>query len=64
MVTPGLNQAAPMAFSHENEEASPGYYKVQLESVVAELTAWEHTGYHRYTFKVPGKRVILVDAQH
>ncbi len=64
LVTPGLNQAAPMAFSHENEEASPGYYKVQLESVVAELTAWEHTGYHRYTFKVPGKRVILVDAQH
>ena len=64
LVTPGLNQAVPMAFSHDNEEASPGYYKVQLEGVVAELTAWEHTGYHRYTFKVPGKRVILVDARH
>ncbi len=64
LVTPGLNQARPMGFSHENEEASPGYYKVQLESVVAELTAWEHTGYHRYTFKVPGKRVILVDARY
>ena len=64
LVTPGLNQAKPLAFSHDNEKARPGYYKVQLESVVAELTAWEHTGYHRYTFKVPGKRVILVDARH
>ena len=64
LVTPGLNHAGPMAFSHENEQASPGYYKVELESVTAELTAWEHTGFHRYTFKVPGDRVILVDARH
>lgn len=64
LVTPGLNEVRPLAFSHDNEEAEPGYYKVQLESVVAELTVWEHTGYHRYTFKVPGKRVVLLDARH
>ncbi|MBO4624970.1 MAG: GH92 family glycosyl hydrolase [Bacteroidales bacterium] len=63
-VMPGLNEVKPMGFTHDNEEASPGYYKVQLESVVAELTAWEHTGYHRYTFKVPGKRMIMVDATY
>ena len=39
-------------FSHENEEASPGYYKVLLDdyNVTAELTATKRTGFHRYTF--------------
>lgn len=39
-------------FSHENEEARPGYYKVLLDDsgVTAELTATSRTGMHRYTF--------------
>lgn len=38
-------------FSHINETAKPGYYKVKLQNqVLCELTATERTGFHRYTF--------------
>ncbi len=43
-----------MPFSHRNESATPGYYRVRLDNgVLCELTAAERTGHHRYTF--PGK---------
>ncbi|WP_250005772.1 GH92 family glycosyl hydrolase [Actinoplanes sp. M2I2] len=40
------------AYSHDDEEASPGYYRVGLRTydVKAELTATERTGWQRYTF--------------
>ncbi len=40
-------------FSHENETASPGYYSVFFKSdnILAELTATQRCGIHRYTFK-------------
>ncbi|WP_250033053.1 GH92 family glycosyl hydrolase [Paractinoplanes maris] len=40
------------AYSHDDEEASPGYYRVGLPTygVKAELTATERTGWQRYTF--------------
>jgi putative alpha-1,2-mannosidase len=36
-------------FSHDKEEASPGYYKVDLDSysIKAELTASERVGFHQ-----------------
>ncbi len=38
-------------FSHTNESAKPGYYRVQLNNNVnCEFTATERTGFHRYTF--------------
>jgi len=39
-------------FSHEREEAHPGYYAVTLDDyrIRAELTASERVGFHRYTF--------------
>ena len=38
-------------FSHANESAKPGYYKVQLSNnVICEFTTAERTGFHRYTF--------------
>lgn len=39
-------------FSHENEKAEPGYYSVLLqdENILAEVTATERAGLHRYTF--------------
>ncbi len=39
-------------FSHRDEEASPGYYRVQLtdNNIRVELTASEFVGMHRYTF--------------
>lgn len=50
---PSVNPADSMSlFSHENEVARPGYYKVTLDNsgVVAELTATSRAGMHRYTF--------------
>ncbi|QQS39903.1 MAG: GH92 family glycosyl hydrolase [Acidobacteriota bacterium] len=39
-------------FSHDNEKAEPGYYSVKLddEDILAEMTATERVGFHRYTF--------------
>ena len=39
-------------FSHENEKAEAGYYSVKLEDygILAELTASDRVGVHRYTF--------------
>jgi predicted alpha-1,2-mannosidase len=50
-------------FSHKNEKAFPGYYAVNLpgQGVLAELTASEHTGVHRYTFAKGKKPHILID---
>ncbi|WP_429276812.1 GH92 family glycosyl hydrolase [Novosphingobium gossypii] len=52
-LVPGTPQdpAAGYRQTYTNEHAEPGYYRVQLESgVLAELTATERTGLHRYTF--------------
>ncbi|MEH0156884.1 GH92 family glycosyl hydrolase [Limibacter armeniacum] len=50
-------------FSHDKEEASPGYYKVKLDSygITAELTSTERVGYHRYTFPQSDNAHILLD---
>jgi predicted alpha-1,2-mannosidase len=50
-------------FSHAREKAEPGYYSVFLDdsAVLAELTASERVGVHRYTFASGAKRNILLD---
>ena len=50
-------------FSHNEEKAFPGYYAVKLpkQGVVAELTASEHVGIHRYTFSGSKTPHILID---
>ena len=56
---------SPLAFSHADEEASPGYYAVDLKEagVKAELTATTHVGVHRYIYK--GKEAHLaIDLDH
>ncbi|MEU6537762.1 GH92 family glycosyl hydrolase [Streptomyces sp. NPDC047000] len=51
------------AFSHDDETASPGYYRVGLDSgVKAELTATARTGVQRYTFPATDKANVLIDA--
>ncbi|MFB7336731.1 GH92 family glycosyl hydrolase [Streptomyces adustus] len=50
-------------FSHDTEQASPGYYKVGLKSgITAELTATARTGVQRYTFPATDKANVLLDA--
>lgn len=50
-------------FSHQNETASPGYYKVLLDDygITAELTATERAGYHLYTFPETEKAGVYID---
>ena len=50
-------------FLHESENASPGYYSVKLDDykIDAELTASEHTGFHKYTFLQPNDAHIILD---
>ncbi|MFF2650145.1 GH92 family glycosyl hydrolase [Streptomyces sp. NPDC058045] len=50
-------------FSHDTEEAHPGYYGVTLDSGIrAELTATARTGVQRYTFPATGKANVLLNA--
>lgn len=50
-------------FSHEKEEASPGYYSVNLldYGIKAEVTATERTGIHKYTFPQDSVSQIHID---
>ncbi|MET8244963.1 GH92 family glycosyl hydrolase [Streptomyces sp. NPDC005202] len=51
------------AFRHDDEAASPGYYRVGLESgIKAEVTATARTGVQRYTFPATGKANVLLNA--
>ncbi|WGH76320.1 GH92 family glycosyl hydrolase [Tenacibaculum tangerinum] len=53
-------------FSHEQEVAAPGYYKVFLEdtNINIELTVAERSGIHKYTFPEKEKQVLIVDLEH
>ncbi|MHA3704612.1 GH92 family glycosyl hydrolase [Jatrophihabitans sp. YIM 134969] len=48
-------------FSHDDEQATPGYYRVGLSSygIDAELTATDRTGWQRYTFPAGGQHNVL-----
>ncbi len=50
-------------FTHQNEEAHPGYYKVKLDdyNINAELTATERVGFHKYTFPKSDSAHIILD---
>jgi predicted alpha-1,2-mannosidase len=53
-------------FSHDQEEARPGYYRVFLPDykVNVELTATTHAGMHRYTFPETSEGHVIVDLRH
>ncbi|MGH7942111.1 MAG: GH92 family glycosyl hydrolase, partial [Limisphaerales bacterium] len=53
-------------FSHKNEVAQPGYYRVKLDTydILAELTATAHCGMHRYTFPASSQSHIIIDLVH
>jgi len=50
-------------FSHDNEVAQPGYYRVRLDkyNVLAEVTATARAAMHRYTFPAADQAHLLVD---
>lgn len=57
------NKGFYSTFSHDKEEASPGYYKVDLDSynITVELTASERVGFHQYTFPKSNNAHIILD---
>ncbi len=62
--TPGDGYAS--AFSHAQETAKPGDYKVFLKTpgVTAELTATARCGFHRYTFPASDSAHVILDLAH
>jgi predicted alpha-1,2-mannosidase len=61
--TPEKGKGFYSTFSHDEEEASPGYYKVELDSygITAELSASERVGFHQYTFPETDSAHIILD---
>ncbi|NMM47724.1 GH92 family glycosyl hydrolase [Marinigracilibium pacificum] len=57
------NKGFYSVFNHDKENASPGYYSVNLESydILAELTASERVGFHQYTFPQSDSAHIILD---
>lgn len=63
---PTTGSATSSRFSHRDEAASPGFYRVRLadEDIDAELTATTHVGVHRYTYPQEAQRIIILDLDH
>lgn len=63
---PTTGSATSSRFSHHDEAASPGFYRVRLadEDIDAELTATTHVGVHRYTYPQEAQRNIILDLDH
>tara|TARA_R110000787_G_scaffold281103_2_gene392220 strand:- start:4425 stop:7388 length:2964 start_codon:yes stop_codon:yes gene_type:complete len=53
-------------FSHENETAEPGYYKVHLDdtNIDVELTVSNRSGIHQYQFPDSENQIIILDLEH
>ena len=53
-------------FSHKNETASPGYYKVLLDKykIEVELTASTRAGFHQYTYPENSEQKLIIDLFH
>lgn len=51
------------AYTHANEVAEAGYYKVKLDddNILAEMTATTRVGMHQYTFTESGESHIILD---
>jgi predicted alpha-1,2-mannosidase len=54
------------SFSHNNEQARPGYYKTILDDtgIQAELTATKRVGIHLYTYPEGSRQRLLLDLNH
>jgi len=53
-------------FSHDNENASPGYYKIKLDStnIDVELTVSLRSGIHKYQYPSKDNQYLVLDLDH
>ena len=66
LIMPTTGERTESHFSHDEEEARPGYYKVRLadEGITAELSATTHAGIHNYTYPAGSERKLWLDLDH
>ena len=68
LVKPGIGKLkdSSMSFDKTSEKAHPGYYVANLSEygILAEMTANNHVGFHRYTFTGSDKSYILFDFEY
>jgi predicted alpha-1,2-mannosidase len=63
---PVSKRGAGLRFSHDQETATPGYYRVVFPDpkITAELTATPRCGLHRYRFAAADDAHVVVDLRH
>ena len=70
LLDPGTDEAPDSGyrsrFSHNDEQATPGYYYVNLKDygVRAEMTAGERSGIFRFTYPKTDSAFVLIDLNH
>ena len=66
LMFPTVSDQTKSAFTHQQEQAHPGYYQVLLadEGIQAELTASVHVGVHRYTYPQGKEAKLWLDLDH
>lgn len=67
MPTTNKSEWVPVSsFSHDDEEAHPGYYRVKLQTygIDAELSATTRCGIHHYTFPSGADQRLTLDLDH
>jgi predicted alpha-1,2-mannosidase len=67
LVSAGLKPQFQASFDHDHEQATPGYYQVQLnpqtpQPINVELTATQRSGAARFAFPVGSTATVLVNA--
>ena len=66
LMFPTVSDQTESTFTHQQEQAYPGYYQVLLtdEGIQAELTASVHVGVHRYTYPQGKEAKLWLDLDH
>ena len=66
LLFPTISDKRKSTFTHQHEQARPGYYQVLLkdEKIQAELTASVHVGVHRYTCSDGDQLKLWSDLDH
>lgn len=62
----GFPDKISSSFSHDKEQAQPGYYKVKLldSDIEAEITATERCGVHRYSYPKEKPQQLIIDLKY
>ncbi|HMD13686.1 MAG TPA: GH92 family glycosyl hydrolase, partial [Bacteroidota bacterium] len=66
LITPEVTDTLlPLKFNHQNEYASPGYYRVSLDDgkIGARLTTTTRVGFHQYAF-TSDREYIFINLHH